>query len=68
MIFFKCAITMHKCAIISWKIGKIQECLSRSNRKLKKKKKNAWIVGNMKTGNKRKKLNNIGNIRGFVNI
>ena len=56
---------MHKCAIISRKIGEIRERLSGSNRKKKK----CMDGGKHESiGNKRKKLNNIGNIEGFVNI
>ena len=38
-------------------------------RKKLEEKKNAWMEGQHENiGNKRKKLNNIGNIGGFVNI
>ena len=55
---------MDKCAIISQKIGKIQECLSGSNRKKKRKSMDRGKHENI--GNK--KLNNIGNIGGLINI
>ena len=55
---------MPKCSFISRKIGEIRESLSESNRKKKK-----MDGGKHKNiGNKRKKLNNIGNIGGFANI
>ena len=57
---------MDKCAIISQKISEIRECLSGSNRKKKKKSIDGGKHENI--GNKRKNLNNIGNIRDFINI
>ena len=57
---------MHKCVIISRTIGEIRECLSGSNRKKKKKCMDDGKHENI--GNKRKKLNNKGNIGDYVNI
>ena len=63
MIFYIYGILLHEYVIILLNIGKIHEYLSENNRRGK----NARMEGDMKIGNKRKKLKNIGG-GGVINV